>query len=168
AAERLLASLRDAYRWVVVDVGARLSDEVAYRAIAAADRLAFVLTPDASSLRTARLLMDHAPDLGLTGERMVTVLNQTYGGALLDARRIGDFLGLEIDHAVPLDREAVDASILHGRPLVLERPDHPITRALVALARSLGLPVPAADARGRPARDGGVRRWWKEVLPWKA
>src|SRR5690606_17872637 len=61
--ERLLAGLTRSYRWVVVDVGARLGDEVAYRAIAAADRLVFVLTPDASSLRTARLLMDHAGDL---------------------------------------------------------------------------------------------------------
>src|SRR5690606_7364339 len=128
-AERLLAGLAGTYRWVIVDVGARLGDEVAYRAIAAADRLVFVLTPDASSLRTARLLMDHAADLGLTAGRMVPVLNQTYRGALLDARRIGDFLGLDIEHTVPLDREAVDAAVLNGRPLVLERPDHPITHA---------------------------------------
>ncbi|MFO7246131.1 MAG: hypothetical protein FWJ62_05375 [Thermaerobacter sp.] len=166
--DRILAGLAGAYRWVVVDVGARLGDEVAYRAIAAADRLVFVLTPDASSLRTARLLMDHAGDLGLDDGRLVPVLNQTYGGALLDARRIGDFLGLDIRHTVPLDRAAVDASILNGRPLVLEHPGHPIARALRDLAQALGMDVAGPAGDGRPNRAAVARRWWKEVLPWKA
>lgn len=166
--ERLLAGLTRSYRWVVVDVGARLGDEVAYRAIAAADRLVFVLTPDASSLRTARLLMDHAGDLGLTGERLVPVINQAYNGALLDPRRISDFLGLDIRHAVPLDRAAVDAAVLNGRPLVLERPDHPITHALRDVARSLGMPIPPGGGNGRSPGVGRSRKWWREVLPWKA
>lgn len=158
AVERILDSLSSSFPIIIVDTGARLSDEAAWRAVEKADHLVFVLTPDAGSLRIARLLMDHADRFGWQDKGLTTVLNQVYDRLPLEADRIARFLGVPIQHRIPLDRSAVDAAVLAGKPLVLNKPDHPISQALRTLSIELGLvsnalpPVTAAASIRRRIR----------------
>lgn len=160
AVERLLDLFARSFRYIIVDTGARLSDEAAWRAIDVADQLVLVLTPDAGSLRMARLLLDHSDRLGWGSKRLTVVLNQVYDRAPLDAGRIASFLGRSIEHRIPLDRSAVDGAILSGKPLVLHRPDHPISRALSGLCADLGvIPPDGVPETGVAALRERLRSW---------
>lgn len=164
----LLARLRERFRWIIVDTGARLNDEVAFRAIDVADHRAFIITADAGNLRMARFVLEHAERLGWSQPQWTFVLNQAYADAALSQQQIADFLGQRLDVVIPADRGAVDKAILTGRPLVLSAPQHPVAQGLRELAAFLGMVAPRTEAKRTPPLLDVPLRLLGRLQAWRA
>lgn len=175
SASRLRTTLRACRDWVddaIVDVSAffetdeELTDDLVgprrHAATVAALREADVIVAvtAADPLSASRFLRDHAELRRLVGPGVpvVVVVNRVRPGPLgIDARgqvrrTLDRFAGISPAHFLPLDQRAVDASLLHARPVADVAPRSAFVTAIRRLAASL-----AGDDE-RAAATGGRRR----------
>lgn len=178
---RMRATLSVCRRWAeetVVDVSAAVDtdeeamyDVVGPRRHAAtvatlseADRVVAVALAD--PLGISRFLRDHAELRRLVGQTPVTVVvNQVRPGPLgLDARSqirrtLERFAGLTDIAFLPLDRRAVDAALLHARPISDVAPRSALVTAVRRLAADLDPSVSAeTTADSSTGSSRGARR----------
>lgn len=93
-----------------------------------------VMEPDLSSVAAARRWLNHFEDLGYDPAQVLMVINRS-GGRLreVESQLSGNFPRWTL-LSVPNAYEALQQCCLSGKPLVLERPNHPYTKAVRALA----------------------------------
>ncbi|WP_158297103.1 AAA family ATPase [Zhihengliuella sp. ISTPL4] len=178
---RVRASLSVCRTWAdetIVDVSAAIDadDEATYdmvgprrhaatsAALREADRIVAVAAAD--PLGISRFLRDHAEVRRLVGQTPVTVVvNQVRPGPLgLDARTqirrtLHRFADLSDVAFFPLDRRAVDAALLHARPISDIAPRSALVAAVRRLAAGLDPVAPAeATADSSTGSSRGARR----------
>lgn len=173
SAARLQATLAVCRVWreeTIVDVSAAIDadDEATYdmvgprrhaatsAALSAADRIVAVASAD--PLGISRLLRDHAEVRRIVSQTPITVvMNQLRPGPLgLDARSqirrtLERFAGVTDVLFLPYDRRAVDAAVLHARPIAAVAPRSTLVAAVRRLAADL-------DPSERAATIGGSSR----------
>lgn len=145
----VLDALGDLAGWVVVDLPALIDD----RALAVLDRadvVVVVVSPDPLALKDARSVTDLLGRLGL-GARWSVVCNVPAPGTQRGVVSPGHHLGRRVAVTIPHD-PAVPAAVVHGRPLLIDAPDAPASRALGALAAVLQGPHPTRPAAAAPWR----------------
>ncbi|MEZ0141741.1 P-loop NTPase [Microbacterium sp. NRRL B-14842] len=133
-------------------------------ALSEADRVVAVAAAD--PLGISRFLRDHAELRRLVGQTPVTVVvNQVRPGPLgLDARRqirrtLERFAGLTDIVFLPMDRRAVDAALLHARPISDVAPRSALVAAVRRLAAGLEPSAPPATTGGSSTGSSrGARR----------
>jgi pilus assembly protein CpaE len=130
----LLNVLRAMHDTVLVDVPPGFGDP-ALTALAAADRLVIVVTPEVTALRRTLTLFEVLRDLGVEEGRQLVVLNETVGESELTRERVEGFLRRRIPVAVPHALGLFHRATSSGRPAVLHQPDHPVSQELTRLAR---------------------------------
>jgi pilus assembly protein CpaE len=127
---------RSLFPYVVIDLDNAFSEEQ-IEAMWQASVIVFVLRLDYTSLRNARLVMEHLKELGLGLDRVRPVVNR-YGERkqlrLAEAERA---LGVKIANHIPDDPTSVNAAINAGVPVVLQRPRSHVSRRLAELAASV-------------------------------
>jgi MinD-like ATPase involved in chromosome partitioning or flagellar assembly len=168
--ERLVAELRDRYRYVVLDVGADLlvAEAAVHRsALGLSDQVLLVASTDLVGLRHARtalgLLRAHVP---VDPERVALILNRHDRRYHHGRSEIEWALGVPAAAVIPFDHGSMQRALGAQRPLVLDGRSR-AGRALLDLAERVHggevvlPPEPTADARPR------WRRWLAQVrLPW--
>lgn len=182
SAPRLRSALLACRGWAddtVIDVAAGMEadEEISYdldgprRNAATATVLTeadvIVAVAGAEPLGIARFLHSYAELRALVGGvPVVAVVNRTRSGALgIDARgqvrqTLDRFAGIRDVHFLPDDRRAVDAALLHARPIAEVAPRSHLVTAVRRLAQALpGEVVDTADAApDAPSRPGRLRR----------
>jgi pilus assembly protein CpaE len=132
----LLTTLRAMHDMVVLDVPPGFSDP-ALTALAMADRVVIVITPEVTALRRTLTLFDVLRDLDIGEDRQLLVLNETVESPDLTRERVEGFLRrripVDIPHSLPVFHRATTS----GRPAVLDDPDHPVSKELVRLSKFL-------------------------------
>lgn len=135
--ERLIGELRQRYRYVVLDVGAELlgADVALHRAaLALADQVLLVATPDLAALHQARVALGlFQAQLGVPPERVALVLNRHDRRFHWGRDEVGWHLRAPVAAVVPHDYRAAQRALAAQRPLVYERRSR-AGRALVQLA----------------------------------
>jgi len=148
--------------WVVVDLPGVLDDRV-MAALDRASRVLVVVSPDPLAAKDARTAVDVLEQLGF-GARWSAVCNLASGHPGVGVGALEQHLGRRVLACVPHDAN-VPAAVLRGRPVVLDAPSAPASRALVGLAGSLRTPAPTDGAPTASLRHvvdrlvGGSLRW---------
>lgn len=132
----MLNVLRAMHDTVLLDVPPGFSDP-ALTALAVADRVVIVVTPEVTALRRTLTLFDVLRDLDVADERQLLVLNSTVGADDLTRERVEGFLRRRIPVAVPHALGLFHRATTSGRPAVLDEPNHPVSQQLTRLARLL-------------------------------
>lgn len=130
----LLNVLRAMHDTVLVDVPPGFSDP-ALTALATADRVAVVVTPEVTALRRTLTLFEVLRDLGVEEDRQLLVLNELVSSPELGRERVEGFLRRRLPVAVPHALGVFQRATTTGRPVVLDQPDHPVAQQLTRLAR---------------------------------
>jgi pilus assembly protein CpaE len=132
----LLNVLRATQDTVLLDVPPGFADP-ALTALAMADRVVVVVTPEVTALRRTLTLFDVLRDLDVPEERQLLVLNETVSSPELTRERVEGFLRRRVPVAVPHALALFHRATTSGRPAVLDDPQHPVSQELVRLSRLL-------------------------------
>lgn len=140
-----LATLRPAFRYIVLDLSTDL-DDVSLAALESSQRVVLVTTPELTTLHGAGELSDILSiGLGLPPETVTVVLNQRTPKAGVSKDAVAHALGREVDLEIRYDGVRPDDAALHGA-LNLEDSKSEIGHGARALARLLD-PAPAGPGR---------------------
>jgi pilus assembly protein CpaE len=132
----LVTTLRAMHDMVILDVPPGFSDP-ALTALALADRILIVITPEVTALRRTLTLFDVLRDLEIPEERQILVLNETVQSPDLTRERVEGFLRRRIPVDVPHSLSVFHRATTSGRPAVVDAPDHPVSQELVRLSKFL-------------------------------
>lgn len=152
----VLHTLAGQFDYVVVDT-APAFDEHTLAALDDTDDLVLVATLDVPTLKNVKVATGTLDTLRIAEGRRHLVLNRADDAVGLGADQVEGILGMPVAVRLPTATE-VAAATNAGRPIVLARPDHPVTAGLRHLVRVVaGEPAaPAAPAAG--SRTAGSRR----------
>jgi pilus assembly protein CpaE len=132
---------------VIVDLPSLFNDYV-LALVEAADEVLLVGSMDIPSIKNLKIGMQTL-DLGaIAGSKLRLVLNHANAKVKLDVKEIERVLGLSANFPVP-DDLAVPMSVNAGRPVVLEDPKAPVSRALDRIAEALLSAAVPKRANGR-------------------
>lgn len=151
----LLTVLRRMFDVVVVDTPPQFSEQV-LAALDAADLHLLVAGPEVTTLKGLRVTVDMLDLLGYPAGGRAVVLNRADAKAGLTRAHIDRVVGGPIAAHIPNSAD-VPASINRGVPLAAADPRHPVSRAIIDLARAVrrgGVAPPAPE----PAPERGRRR----------
>lgn len=153
---RVVDILRQRYRFVIVDVGARL-DSSALAILDSSFRIVLVTTPEVPALHNLRRMLQLTEDLGYPREKVVILGNRFSAGWGIQTTDIAESLGYPISVTLPSDGRLVTEAANRGIPFVLDAPGSGPARAVSQLAE---LVVDAGrsqdEAEGTPSRP----RWF--------
>jgi pilus assembly protein CpaE len=151
---QVLAAVRPLADVVIVDTPAHFTDAV-LAALDVSEVHLLVATPDVPALKNLRVAMDMLDLLRLPREYRLVVLNRCDAKVGLTTADIDRVLQTPISAQVPSSRD-VPLSINRGVPIVVDRPGHPVSRAVRELA--LGrIAAPAPHRGGLRERLGRSR-----------
>jgi pilus assembly protein CpaE len=131
---------------VVVDLPSVFNDYV-LALIEASDEVLLVGSMDIPSIKNLKIGMQTLDLQAVAGPKLKLVLNHANAKVKLDVKEIERVLGLSANFPIP-DDIAVPMSVNAGRPVIVEEPKSPVSRALDCIAESLLGPT-AARKKGR-------------------
>ena len=133
---RVVEILRRRYRFVIVDVGARL-DSSALAVLDSSFRIVLVTTPEVPALHNLRRVLELTEDLGYPREKTIILGNRFSAGWGIRTTDIAESLGYPIPVTLPSDGRLVTEAANKGTPFVLEAPGSGPARAVSELAELL-------------------------------
>jgi pilus assembly protein CpaE len=148
---QVLAGIRTLADYVVIDTPAAFTDGV-LAALDITDVHVLVATPDVPALKNLRIALDMLDLLGLSKEHRLVVLNRSDARVGLSGADVDRVLKTPISGHIPSSRD-VPISINRGVPIVVDKPNHPVSKAI----RELALGPIANRGRHRRAADHGDR-----------
>lgn len=128
AVTELLTQLRRMYDYVVVDSPPAFTEHV-LAAFDVADHFVLLATLDIPALKNLRVTLDTLDTLGYPRSTWQVVLNRSDSKVGLTVADVEKTLKAPISAQVPSSR-AVSASVNRGVPLVLDEPNHPVSKAV--------------------------------------
>ena len=151
---KLLTAARTVADYVVIDTPPSFTEHV-LTALDMSDLYVLVATPDIPALKNLRLALDMFDLLGMVRENRVVVLNRSDARVGLTGNDIDHVIQVPISAHVPSSRD-VPVSINRGVPIVVDKPNHPVSKAIRELALGrltrAAAPRPARGLRGRITR----------------
>lgn len=151
-ARKVIQTLRRHFDYVVIDTPPGFDEQV-LGALDETDEVIIVATLDVPTIKNVKVAMETLDLLRLVPNGRHLVLNRADEEVGLSIANVEEILGMKVTTALP-SSTAVASATNHGRPIVLSKPDHPVSKAIDALARSLA-GQGAVDAPSlTPARRG--------------
>jgi pilus assembly protein CpaE len=129
---QVLAAVREIADYVVVDTPAHFTEGV-LAALDVTDVHVLVATPDVPALKNLRIALDMLDLLGLSKESRLVVLNRSDARVGLSGADIDRVLKTPTSAHIPSSRD-VPISINRGVPIVVDKPNHPVSKAIRELA----------------------------------
>jgi pilus assembly protein CpaE len=150
---RVLRVLRRHFDYVVVDTSPSLDDQVMH-ALEETDEVILVATLDVPTVKNMKLAIETLDGLDLVPGHRHLVLNRADDEVGLSSANVETLLKMPVATAVPTALAVANATN-HGRPIVLARPDHPVSKSLIRLARSLSVEAAKVAKDGKTATKAG-------------
>ena len=138
---RVLKVLRQQFDFVIVDTSPSFDDQVLH-AFDETDECIIVATLDVPTVKNVKIALETLDALNLVEGHRHLLLNRADDEVGLSPSNVESLLKMPVATALP-SALAVANATNHGRPLVLSRPDHPVSKALIRLAQDLGADVAA-------------------------
>jgi pilus assembly protein CpaE len=142
----ICAALQSIAGHVIVDLPSTFNDYV-LALLEASDDVLLVGSMDIPSIKNLKIGMQTLDLQAIAGPKLKLVLNHANAKVKLDVKEIERVLGLSANFAVP-DDISVPMSVNAGRPVVVDEPKSPVSRAIECIAESL-LGPSAAPKKGR-------------------
>src|ERR1700712_1598654 len=134
-ARRVIQILRRNFDYVVIDTPPGFDDQV-LGAFDETDECVVVATLDVPTIKNTKVAMETLDLLHLIPNNRHLVLNRADEEVGLSLANVEEILGMPVEVSLP-SSTAVASATNHGRPIVLSKPDHPVSRAIDELARKL-------------------------------
>ncbi len=136
---RVLRILRQNFDYVIVDTSPSFDDQVLH-AFDETDECILVATLDVPTVKNVKVALETLDALNLVEGHRHLLLNRADDEVGLSPANVESLLKMPVATALP-SALAVANATNHGRPIVLSRPDHPVSKALVRLAQQLSTEV---------------------------
>lgn len=156
---RVLRVLRQHFDYVIVDTSPSFDDQVLH-AFDETDECILVATLDVPTVKNMKVAIETLDGLDLVPGHRHLLLNRADDEVGLSPANVETLLKMPVATALPTALAVANATN-HGRPIVLSRPEHPVSKALIRLAVSLssdGKDGTAAKAGGTPIDTEQKRR----------
>jgi pilus assembly protein CpaE len=152
---RVIQTLRSNFDYLVIDTSPSFDDQV-LQAFDETDECVLVATLDVPTVKNMKMAIETLDMLNLVRDRRHLVLNRADEEVGLSAANVESILNMPVAETMPT-AVAVANATNHGRPIILAKPDHPVSKAVRALATRLaGDAVPGRPlAKGAPAAKRG-------------
>ena len=134
-ARRVVQTLRRQFDFVVIDTPPGFDDQV-LGAFDETDECVIVATLDVPTIKNTKVAMETLDLLNLVPHNRHLVLNRADEEVGLNQGNVEDILGVKVTIALP-SSPAVASATNHGQPIVLSKPDHPVSKAIIGLAAQL-------------------------------
>lgn len=123
----ILESLRESFDYVVVDMPGRFVETI-MPALALADQLLVITTPELSSVRNIKVLLVTLQDLNFPQSKIRIILNKEDTRGEIKKNDVETTLNKKVDAAIGLDYRRVLSSLNRGVPLVYEYPKNTLSK----------------------------------------
>ncbi|MPM69434.1 Iron-sulfur cluster carrier protein [bioreactor metagenome] len=123
----ILESLRESFDYVVVDMPGRFV-EIIMPALALADQLLVITTPELSAVRNIKVLLVTLKDLNFPQSKIRIVLNKEDLRGEIKKNDVETTLNKKVDASIGLDYHRVLSSLNRGVPLVYEYPKNTLSK----------------------------------------
>ncbi|MCW2846824.1 MAG: hypothetical protein JWR90_798 [Marmoricola sp.] len=134
-ARRVIQTLRRHFDYVVIDTPPGFDDQV-LGAFDETDECVVVATLDVPTIKNTKVAMETLDLLHLIPNNRHLVLNRADEEVGLSLANVEEILGMPVEVSLP-SSTAVASATNHGRPIVLSKPDHAVSKAIEAFARTL-------------------------------
>jgi pilus assembly protein CpaE len=130
--DSLLLNLKNNYDFIVVDTPPAFTD-VILRIFDQADKCFLITTLDMPSIKNLKLVISTLEALNINKDRLEFVLNK--GGIKTGISKIEaeEMIGEKFNAEIPYSNE-VSSSTNRGKPIVIDKPRHPVSKAIRGLA----------------------------------
>lgn len=135
--------LRTMYDFVLVDFGRGLS-RISIPIIEISERIVLILTPDISTVKGSRLIMNHLSSLDISLDRVFVINNRTVGRVWTTVEDIEREIGTRVDVMIPFTIEYMTMAINAAVPFMERFPDHSATASFSDIAQRLKGPAKAS------------------------
>ncbi|MBP1920798.1 AAA family ATPase [Youngiibacter multivorans] len=132
----ILRTLQSAFDYVVVDMPARFHDPV-NPALAIADKLLIVTTPEVSTVRNVKAALITLNDLNYPKSKIRVVLNRHDNRGEIKPKDVEATLNMGIYATLAADYKDVISSLNQGIPIVIRNPRDAVTKDFISLAKKL-------------------------------
>jgi pilus assembly protein CpaE len=143
--DAILATARNQYEFVVLDLG-RMLDGHVIRALDQADKIYPVLQTTMPYIRDGRRLLDVFRTLGYANDKIDLVVNRYQKGADISISDMEQSLGHRIARTVPNQYETVAAAVNQGVPIAQLSKKSPIVKSLTEWSEMLAPEPKEEDA----------------------
>jgi pilus assembly protein CpaE len=141
---------------VIVDCPAWFSDTT-LAILDTADVILAVLTLEITSIKSIRLFLEVAEQLGYPQERVLLVLNRADSALGIRVADVEQSIGRKIDHQIISDGRTVVYALNRGVPFVTSNREMQVSQDILRLADSLtGQPSGRQPARVKVERKRGI------------
>ncbi|MGH2385772.1 MAG: response regulator [Candidatus Limnocylindria bacterium] len=150
---KIVDQLRTTHDWVVVDVPSGLNDH-SLGVLDTADQILIVAALEITTIKNVRLFLEVADQLEYERSKLRLVINRSDASQGI---RIGDVeasIRRPIDGTIVSDGRLAVLAVNRGVPFVVSHPDSPLSRDLVALARTLAGSPASTTTTEKPAKRG--------------
>jgi pilus assembly protein CpaE len=132
---RVLRVLREQFDYVVVDTSPTFDEHILH-VFEETDECILIATLDVPTVKNVKVAIETLDNLHLAPNRRHLLLNRADDEVGLSTEVVEGLLKMKISTALPTAL-AVASATNNGRPIVLGNPDHPVSKALTALANEL-------------------------------
>lgn len=132
---RILRILRQHFDFVIVDTAPAFDDQVLH-AFDETDECVIVATLDVPTIKNVKVALETLDALNLVEGHRHLLLNRADDEVGLTPANVESLLKMPVTTALPT-AFAVASATNHGRPIVLSRPDHAVSKELIKLAQRL-------------------------------
>lgn len=128
--------LRSMYDYILVDFGRALS-RISLPIIEVSERIVIILTPDISTVKGTRLIMEYLKSLDVSLDRVFVINNRTVGRVWTTTEDIEREIGVKLNATIPYTVEYMTMAINAAVPFMERFPDHSAAASFVDIAQRL-------------------------------
>lgn len=132
----ILALLRKAYDYVLVDTGRNI-DDFTLQLFDESDLIFVIMTADLSCLKNVRLVLETMDSLGFPRDKVQLVLNRSNAYTGINVDNAESALGRRIDHQIINEYRGAISALNSGEPFMSSRPDGPLGQSVARFAAAL-------------------------------
>ncbi len=132
----ILGVLSTMYDYVLVDCHTGYDDPT-LAALAEADEILLVLTPEISPIHNASSFLHSANRMGVLPSAVHLVLNRANSNANIGRKEVERFVKARVEFWLVSSGRQIVQSITRGVPMVMGKPSHPFSEQIVNMARAL-------------------------------
>ncbi|MDQ6641753.1 MAG: P-loop NTPase, partial [Actinomycetota bacterium] len=153
----VIATLRKAFDYVVIDTSPGFDDQV-LAAFDETDETIVMATLDVPTVKNVKMSLETLDMLNLSIGHRWLVLNRADDEVGLTSSNVEGILTMDIAASFPTSLDVANATN-HGRPIVLSKPDHRVSRAVRGLSKLLATPDQERQPLVMTAAVAGKRRF---------
>jgi pilus assembly protein CpaE len=131
----VIGTLRRHFDYVVIDTPPGFDDQV-LGAFDETDKCIVVATLDVPTIKNTKVALETLDLLHLVRQNRLLVLNRADEEVGLSRENVEGILNMKVAVSLP-SATAVASATNHGQPIVLSKPDHPVSKGIVSIAQLL-------------------------------